>query len=360
MADITEQISNIEKEIRETPYHKGTEHYIGKLRAKLARLREKQLEDAIKSKSGGGGGYAVKKQGDATVVLVGPPSAGKSTLLNKLTNAKSKIAPYEFTTVTVIPGMLDYRDAKLQILDVPGLIEGAEIGKGKGREVLSVVRGADLLVLISDIQRPKVFKDIETTLYDSGIRINTSPPLMNIEKKVKGGITIHSNIKQNISKETIKEMASTFRIPNGDIVIKEKLTMDRLVDAFSKNRIYIPAIYVINKSDMAKKLEKKKLDNIDIIISSKKGINIDELKELMWEKLELVRVYLIKEKEKPNKNNPLIMKKEQTLADVARKIGEEFAEEKEKAIIWGKGSKFPGQEISLSTKIQEGMMVRFI
>ena len=69
---------------------------------------------------------------------------------------------------------------------------------------------------------------------------------------------------------------------------------------------------------------------------------------------------MIKEKEKPNKNNPLIMKKGQTLADVARKIGEEFAEEKEKAIIWGKGSKFPGQEISLSTKIQEGMMVRFI
>ncbi len=360
MVDITEQIFNIEKEIRETPYHKGTEHYIGKLRAKLARLREKQLEDAIKSKSGGGGGYAVRKQGDATVVLVGPPSAGKSTLLNKLTNAKSKIAQYEFTTVTVIPGMLDYKDAKIQILDVPGLIEGAEIGKGRGREVLSVVRGSDLLVLISDIQRPEVFKDIETTLYDSGIRINTAPPLVNIEKKVRGGLTIHSNIKQDISKETIKEMASTFKIPNVDIVIKEKLTMNRLVDAFSKSRIYIPAIYVINKSDMAKKLEKKKLNNIDIVISSKKGINIDKLKELMWEKLELVRVYLIKEKEKPNKNNPLIMKSGQTLADVAKKIGEEFAEEKEKAIIWGKGSKFPGQEISLSTKIKEGMMVRFI
>jgi ribosome-interacting GTPase 1 len=256
--------------------------------------------------------------------------------------------------------MLDYKDAKLQILDVPGLIEGAEIGKGKGREVLSVVRGANLLVLISDIQRPEVFKDIETTLYDSGIRINTFPPQVNIEKKVKGGIHIHSNIKQNFSKETIKEMASSFRIPNGEIVIKEKLTMDRLIDAFSKNRIYIPAIYVINKSDMVKKLEKKKLNNIDIVISSKKGINIDELKELIWEKLELVRVYLIKEKEKPNRNNPLIMKRGQTLADVARKIGEEFAEEKEKAIIWGKGSKFPGQEISLSTKIQEGMMVRFI
>lgn len=359
MTDITEQILNIEKEIRETPYHKGTEHYIGKQRAKLARLREKQLEDAIKSKGGSGGGYAVRQQGDATIVLVGPPSAGKSTLLNKLTNAKSKIASYEFTTLTVVPGMLEYKDAKLQILDVPGLIEGAEIGKGKGREVLSVVRGANLLVLISDIQRPNVFKNIESALYESGIRINTSPPLVNIEKKVKGGIHIHSNIKQDISKETIKEMARSFRIPNGEIVIKEKLTMDRLIDAFSKNRIYIPAIYVINKSDMVKTSQKKKFNNIDIVISSKKGLKINEFKELVWEKLELVRVYLIKDKEKPHNNSPIIMKKEQTLADVALKIGEEFAEEKEKAIIWGQGSKFPGQEISLSTKIKEGMMVRF-
>lgn len=359
MSDISEQILSIEKEIRETPYHKGTEHYIGKLRAKIARLKEKQLEQALKKK-GGGGGYAVKKQGDATIVLVGPPSAGKSTLLNKLTNAKSKIAPYEFTTVTVIPGMLEYKDAKIQILDVPGLIEGAEIGKGKGKEVLSVVRGADLLVIISDIQRPKIIKNIETALYDSGIRINTSPPQVRIDKKVKGGIIIHSNIKQDIDKETIKEIAKTFRIANAEIIIKEKLTMERLIDAFSRNRTYLPTIYVINKSDLKQDFEKTDLKNADIVISSKKGINIEKFKELIWEKLEFVRIYLVKEKDKPNRNNPMVMKKDQSLLDVARKIGEEFAEEKEKTIIWGQGAKYPGQEISLSTKVKEGMMVRFV
>ncbi|MGB6882253.1 MAG: GTPase [Microgenomates group bacterium] len=359
MSDISEQILSIEKEIRETPYHKGTEHYIGKLRAKIARLKEKQLEQALKKK-GGGGGYAVKKQGDATIVLVGPPSAGKSTLLNKLTNAKSKIAPYEFTTVTVIPGMLEYKDAKIQILDVPGLIEGAEIGKGKGKEVLSVVRGADLLVIISDIQRPKIIKNIKRALYDSGIRINTLPPEVGIEKKVKGGIIIHSNIKQDIDKETIKEIAKTFRIANAEIIIKEKLTMERLIDAFSRNRVYLPTIYVINKSDLKQDLEKTDLKNADIVISSKKGINIEKFKELIWEKLEFVRIYLVKEKDKPNRNNPMVMKKDQSLLDVARKIGEEFAEEKEKTIIWGQGAKYPGQEISLSTKVKEGMMVRFV
>src|SRR3990172_13232003 len=158
MESVNSQIADIEKEIRETPYHKGTEHHIGKLRARLSKLKDKALESQARG-GGGGGGYAVKKQGDATVVLIGPPSAGKSTLINKLTNAESKVAPYAFTTVTVIPGMLKYNQAYIQILDIPGLIEGAKEGKGRGREVLSVAKGADLLIIMTDVKRvPQIEK----------------------------------------------------------------------------------------------------------------------------------------------------------------------------------------------------------
>ena len=252
MSTIEEQITDIEKEIRETPYHKGTEHHIGKLRARVARLKDKLIESESRGKGGGGGGYAVKHQGDATVILIGPPSAGKSTLLNKLTNARSRVAPYAFTTVSVIPGMMVYKNARIQILDVPGLIEGAEEGKGRGREVLSVARGADLVVLITDIERVDAIERISKALERNGIRLNQSPPSVIVEKASQGGIAIRSNIRQEISKETIKEVARELGIKNGEITLNEKLSVDRLIDAFSVNRVWIPTIYVVNKIDMEK------------------------------------------------------------------------------------------------------------
>lgn len=354
--DIQEQIEAIEKEIRETPYHKGTEHHIGRLRARLSRLKDKQFESSAKG-GGGGGGYSVKKQGDATVVLIGPPSVGKSTLLNKFTNAKSKIAPYDFTTVSVIPGMMVYQNARIQILDVPGLIEGAEKGKGRGREVLSVARGADLLILLCDVENKNMFAKIANSLEKTGIRINKFPPDVVVEKKLKGGIIIHSNIKQDLSKETIKEVATELGLKNAEINIKEKLTIDKLIDAFSKSRVYVPAITVLNKIDL---MDEERLNNINHAISAEKGIGLEELKKLIWEKLEFVSIFLVRPRDVPDFNHPIVMKKDQTLIDVAEKIGSDFAQDKKKAKIWETGAKFAGQEVSLSTKIAEGMQVRFI
>ena len=371
MDEIYSQISGIEKEIRETPYHKATEHHIGKLRARLAKLKDKILDTP--SKGGGGGGrrlgetsgsergYSVKKQGDATVVLIGPPSAGKSTLINNLTNAESKVAPYAFTTVSVIPGMLKFQDAYIQILDVPGLIEGAKEGKGRGKEVLSVARGADLLLIMTDIERSNSLDLLTGELESAGIRINKTPPKVKIKKEVQGGLTIHSNIKQDIGEQTIIGVAQEFGIRNGEITINEKLTMDSLIDSFSPNRVYLPAIFVINKSDIANTHFHELIHESDVLlISAEKGIGIDDLLNEIWEKLKLIRVYLVRPKEEPSFNHSMIMSEGQTLKDLAEKIGTEFALDKISAKIWGKEAKFPGQEVSLTTYLQEGMQVRFV
>lgn len=65
--------------------------------------------------------------------MIGFPSVGKSTMLSTLTDTKSEVAAYEFTTLTCIPGVIHYKEALIQLLDLPGIIEGASEGRGRGR-----------------------------------------------------------------------------------------------------------------------------------------------------------------------------------------------------------------------------------
>ena len=171
---IEDRIRDIEEEIKKTPYNKATSHHIGKLKAKLSKLKEDAL---TRSSSGGKGrGFHVKKSGDSTVVLLGFPSVGKSTILNQLTNADSKIGAYEFTTLDIVPGVMEYRGAKIQILDIPGIITGASRGKGRGREILSVARNADFILMVLDVFNPQHMKVILEELRNIGIRANEKPP----------------------------------------------------------------------------------------------------------------------------------------------------------------------------------------
>jgi small GTP-binding protein len=218
-----EQIKEIEDEIARTQYNKATEKHIGKLKAKIALLR------AQASKSGGkkGVGYSVKKGGDATILLVGFPSVGKSTLLNQLTNAESKIGDYEFTTLDVIPGVMEYNGAKLQILDVPGMVEGAASGKGRGKEILSVIRNADLILIMADIEGIDKIDIIKKELYDAGFRLNKNPPDVKIQKKSTGGINVTGAETSGLGRDTVVSILNEFGVINADVIIREKLSLDQ-------------------------------------------------------------------------------------------------------------------------------------
>lgn len=357
METLEEKIKAIEEEIRETPYHKGTQHHIGRLRARIARLKEDIAQKEVKGRRGGGEGFAQRKYGDATVVLVGPPSVGKSTLLNKLTHAQSKVAAYDFTTLEVIPGMMDYHGAKIQIFDIPGIIGGAAHGKGRGREILSVARIADLIILLIDAGDDQQLGKIESELYAAGLRLNQKPPEIALHKKLKGGIKV---ISSSLNPQTVAEVAKEFRLANAEIHIKGKVTLDDLIDSLLGNRVYLSSLTVANKIDLIPESALPHFEEETIYISAEKGLGLSQLKAKIWEKLGLIRIFLKPQGGKPDMENPLIIKSGSTVLDAARKIHGEFAGAIKGAKIWGKSATFPGQTVSSTHLLLEGDVVTFL
>lgn len=249
--EIALKIAAVEKEIHDTPYDKSSQFHHGVLKAKLSKLRD-MLEEKITGGAGGGVGYAIKHSGDASVVLAGMPSVGKSTLLNAVTNAESKVGNYDFTTLGVVPGMMEYKGVRVQMLDLPGIVEGASRNKGFGKKVLSVIRAADMVVLMTDIKRQNWFETVENELYQAGIRLNQRPPKIHIHKMDRGAVQIIDPYK-SLDMETMAAAAEEMGYDNVVIQLGEKMeNMDKFIDGLSKSRTYIPLVRVLNKIDTIK------------------------------------------------------------------------------------------------------------
>src|SRR5213078_2524943 len=96
----------------------------------------------------------VQREGAAQIAFVGPPNAGKSSLLQSLSNIQIKTGDYAFTTTRPVPALTRIRGVLLQLVEIPGLIEGAAEDRGGGRSLLGVLRGADAIVLCHDATAP--------------------------------------------------------------------------------------------------------------------------------------------------------------------------------------------------------------
>ena len=341
------RVKELEEEISTTKYNKKTQGHIGLVKAKLAKIKE----DYHKKAAGKGKteGFSVRRTGDATVILVGFPSVGKSTLLNAITNANSPVGAYAFTTLTCIPGLLEYNHARIQVLDVPGIVEGAATGRGRGKEVLACAQSADLVVILLDVFHPKHLEVVKSEIYETGLRTNQKPPQVKISKKARGGIDIGLTVKlTKISEDAIKLILKEFRLENSGIVIREDITDDQLIDVIEGNKKYVPAITVLNKIDMVEpnELERiKEIVNPDVCISAEKRAGTEELKGMIFEKLEFIRVFCKEAGKKADMGVPLIMRKGDTLKDVCTKLHKDFLSKFRFARLWGKSAKFEGMVV---------------
>jgi hypothetical protein len=364
---LEEEIEDLREEIASTPYNKATEQHIGRLKAKLAEKKEK-LEN--RSSSGGGHGYAVEKTGDATVALVGFPSVGKSSLLNALTNADSEVGEYEFTTLNVEPGMLQYRGANIQILDVPGLIEGAAGGRGGGKEVLSVIRTADLVIFLLSVFEIQQYERLYRELYDINIRLDTSPPNMSIAKTAKGGINVTKSDAVELDEATIKDVLREHGYVNAEVTVRGDVDIDELIDGIMDNRVYLPSMVAVNKADL---IDRDYLETVNeelrdvgidpgeaVFISATAEKGLDAFKAKLWAELGLIRIYMDKPGRGVDYEEPLVLREGDTVGDALEKLGGSFTERFKFARVSGPSAKHDEQQVGRDHELADEDVLRIV
>jgi len=366
-----EKIKSIEEEMARTQRNKATEFHLGTLKARLARLRAQLLEPS--SKGGSGDGFDVKKYGNARVALIGFPSVGKSTLLSAVTTTESLAAAYEFTTLTCIPGVIHYNDCKIQLLDLPGIVEGAAEGKGRGRQVIAVAKSADLILMVLDaLKEGTTYRHreiLEAELQSVGIRLNTKPPDIYFKQKPTGGIKFSSTIKVtklgDDPQTVIKKVLQEYKIHNCEIIFREDCDIDQFIDVVQGNRKYIRCLYVFNKIDTItiEKVDQLARSEHAVVISCTLKLGFPTFLEKIWEYLSLVRVYTKKRGQSPSFQEPVVLtagRNGVTVLAACEQIHKDLIENMKWSYIWGSSVKQLPQKVGLKHQLHDQDVLQIV
>ncbi|KAI8998142.1 Developmentally-regulated GTP-binding protein 2 [Gaertneriomyces sp. JEL0708] len=360
---IAEKIADIEKEIARTQKNKATEYHLGLLKAKLARYRVMLLEPTGKA-GPKGVGFDVVRSGDARVAMIGFPSVGKSTLLSKTTETKSEAANYEFTTLTCIPGKINYKGAQIQLLDLPGIIEGAAQGKGRGRQVIAVAKSSDLILMMLDATKSTRQRELlEAELEAVGIRINQSRPNIYFKVKKGGGISFTATTKLTwLNERMIYQILHDYKIHNAEVLVREDVTVDQFIDVVLGNRKYIKCLYCYNKIDAIPIEEVDRLARLPytVVVSCESDLNLESLIDQMWHHLDLIRVYTKKRGEFPDFDGGLVLKRGSTVEGVCRAVHRSLIDEFNYALVWGTSTKHSPQRVGLTHIVEDDDVIQVV
>jgi len=361
---IVDKIKELENEYARTQKNKATEGHLGIIKAKLSKLRGELLQDQAGS-GGGGEGFAVPRSGDGRVALIGFPSVGKSSLLSTLTTTQSEAAGYEFTTLTCIPGNIIYNDTRIQLLDLPGIIEGAAHGKGRGKEVIAVARTSDLVLIVLDAAKEGVDNHkmiLERELETVGLRLNKRPPNITLTKKATGGVKFNATVPLtklgDDPEKTVLQILKEFKLHNAEVLMREDCSTDELIDVINGNRKYVRCLYVYNKIDMIplEDVETLARQPDSIVISVRQKLNLDYLLARMWDAMGLVRVYCKRRGCPPDLDEPVVLSAQRhgiTVEAATQRISKELLVIFNYAEVWGTSAKHSPQRVGLQHKLHD-------
>ncbi|MEB3773407.1 MAG: TGS domain-containing protein, partial [Desulfurococcales archaeon] len=277
------------------------------------------------------------------------------SILARLTNARPEIAPYPFTTRIPAPGMLQYEDIQIQLVDTPPLLLD-QPDSPVNNKILGIARNANILILVVGLDDPdprETVLDMLKMLEDRGILVSKSRGMVRITKSRQvTGVKVQGRGRMvGFTEEDLKRLLSSYRIYNAIVEIEGEVTLDDVESAIFQSRVYKPTILILNKLDLNP--DKRLIKEVSGIVprdvrvipaSAKTGEGLEGIGKLLFNMLGVIRVYTKQPNKEPDPN-PLIIEKGATVLDAARRIHKDLARNFKYAKVWGRSVKYPGQRV---------------
>lgn len=266
--------------------------------------------------------------------------------------------------MTCVPGKISFNGAQIQLLDLPGIIEGAAQGVGRGRQVIAVAKTSDLILMMLDATKgPKQRELLEAELEAVGIRINTNKPNIYFKVKKGGGISFNGTCKlTHLNERIVYSILHDYKIHNAEVLVREDATVDEFIDVVLGTRKYIKCIYCYNKIDQITIEEVDELARRDntAVVSCEMDLNMDSLIATIWHHLDLIRIYTKKRGEFPDFDGGLILKRGCTVEDVCRNIHKSLLDEFKFALVWGSSAKHNAQRVGMSHVCEDEDVIQIV
>jgi len=303
---VAEKIACLEDFMSAIPKHKGTDKLRADLRKRLSKL--KSVAQSQKKVSRQESPFQIDKEGAGQVVVVGPANVGKSALVTALTNATPEVADYPYTTWTPTPGMMPMENIQIQLIDTPPLNRDYV-----EPELIELIRRSDLILLVVDLQ---------------------GYPIQQLE-------------------DTIALLQENRIMPHH---LKDRYTEQRLLT-------FLPLLVLVNKND-----DQSTDEDFEVLcelfeevwpllpVSATTGRNLERLKQVVFERLEIIRVYSKPPGKEPDLNAPFVLKKGSTVEEFAGKVHQDFLEQLKSARVWGSGV-YDGQMVGRDHVLHDGDVV---
>jgi len=301
-----EKIAYLQEMLSIIPKHKGTDKLRGDLRRRLSKLRT--APQSRKGVSKRDSAFRVDREGAGQVMVVGPTNVGKSALVVTLTNATPEVAESPFTTWKPTPGMMLVEDIQIQLVDTPPLNRDY-----LESELLDLIRRSDLILLVVDL---------------------LADPIQQLEDTIA-------------------------------LLQEHRIVPDHMKDRFTEQRrlTFVPMLVLVNKNDDEDTDEDFEIfrelheDELPLLpVSATTGRNLTQLKQAVFERLEIIRVYSKAPGKEPDLSAPFILKKGDTIAEFAGKVHQDFLKKLKTVRVWG-STAYEGQMVSRDYVLHDGDVV---